>query len=464
MKAITLSQVSSAVKGQYFGSEKDRDTTISHVWTDSRKASRHDLFIPLRGERADGHDFIEQVTDAGAFALTEKTLSQLMEPYILVDSCEQALKDLAEYYLSQLDITVVGIVGSVGKTSTKEMVASVLREHYNVLWTEGNFNNEIGLPLTVFRIEPEHEVAVLEMGISDFGEMTRLAKIARPDIVVMTNIGDCHLENLGDRDGVLKAKGEVFAFMKKDGIAILNGDDTKLLEVPEIYGLKPIYYTIKHDDKDFPLDSALGVRFAKNIAGKGLEGTDAVFYMGAGQIEVTIPFAGEHHVMNALAAACVGERLNLTPDEIRDGISKSKTIEGRSNVISINKIKIIDDCYNANPMSMKAALDVLSQSEGRTVAVLGDMGELGEHEKELHYGVGQHAAEKKIDALFLTGELAKEIKNGASEIKDIFYFSNADEMIEKLSSYIKEGDTVLVKASHFMKFNKVVEALKKVEN
>ena len=243
MKNLTLEHIARAVGGTLTGFVKEPQREITAVTTDSRKVEPGALFIPIVGARADGHDFIPQVMAQGAACtLSEKDLGEQDFPYIRVDSSLQAVKDLAEYYLEQLDLPVVGITGSVGKTSTKEMIAAVLAQKFRVLKTQGNFNNELGLPLTIFRLREEDEIAVLEMGISDFGEMSRLAKVARPDYSVITNIGCCHLENLKDRDGILKAKTEIFDFMKPGGRAILNGDDDKLRTVRRVQGKSPLFF------------------------------------------------------------------------------------------------------------------------------------------------------------------------------------------------------------------------------
>ena len=247
MKNLTLAHIAEACHGTYVGTEEKKNQEVSSIFTDSRKAEEGGLFVPIKGARADAHDFIEDVMEKGALAtLSEKELGEKPYPYILVESSLQAVKDIAEYYLAQLAIPVVGITGSVGKTSTKEMIAAVLSQKYCTLKTQGNFNNELGLPLTVFRLRDEHEMAVLEMGISDFGEMHRLAKIARPDTCVITNIGLCHLEFLKSRDGILKAKTEIFDFLKPEGHVILNGDDDKLVTVEEVKGIKPVFFGIEN--------------------------------------------------------------------------------------------------------------------------------------------------------------------------------------------------------------------------
>ena len=389
MKNMTLKEIAVACGGIYYGDDESYYKEVSSVVIDSRKVEKDCLFIAIRGARVDGHMFIPQTIRDGALcALSEKRIENASYPYILVTSCEQALKDIAEHYRKSLNLKVVGVTGSVGKTSTKEVIASVLKEKYRTLKTQGNFNNELGLPLTVFRLRDEDQIAVLEMGISDFGEMARLTKIAKPDTCVITNIGTCHLENLGDRDGVLKAKTEIFQSMKPNGHIVLNGDDDKLITVREYNGVKPVF---------FGLNSERDV-YADQIESKGLKGVACRIHLGEDAFDVLVPTPGIHMVYNALAAAAVGRIYGLTIEEIRRGIESLETIRGRFKMIETDKFLVVDDCYNANPMSMKASLDVLHDGEGRRVAILGDMGELGEDEAALHEGVGIHAAICGIDA------------------------------------------------------------------
>jgi UDP-N-acetylmuramoyl-tripeptide--D-alanyl-D-alanine ligase len=331
------------------------------------------------------------------------------------------------------------------------MVASVLGQHFSVLKTQGNFNNEIGLPLTLFRIREEHQVAVVEMGISDFGEMDRLGAIAKPDMVIMTNIGLCHLENLKTRDGILKAKTEVFAHMPSNGVIVLNGDDDKLC-LADTQGKKTVYYGL--EQQEF---------FASDIVSEW-NGVEATIHTPTWQQRVRIPIPGEHNVYNALAATVAGFELGLEQNEIVDGIQNAETIDGRNHFISHNDITVIDDCYNANPVSMEASLEVLSHGAGRKIAVLGDMGELGANEKELHYQVGQAVVKYHIDLLFTAGSLAKEIGRAVTDAGGatrVFAFDTKEEMTEALLQEQKKGDTILVKASHFMDFAKVVEQITK---
>lgn len=461
MKNMTLENIEKACGGRYIGTEAEKKTEVLGVVIDSRQVGSGYLFVAIPGEKVDGHKFIPDVFAKGAAAvLSEQQLEDPAGPYILVESTTKALRDLAEYYRKSLDIKVVGITGSVGKTSTKEMIASVLSEKYKVLKTEGNYNNEIGLPLTIFKIRAEHEVAVLEMGISEFGEMHRLATMANPDICVITNIGLCHLENLKTRDGILKAKTESFAHLKKDGIAILNGDDDKLSTIRQVGDKEPVFYGME-ERMEYREDAKKSV-YATGVENLGLYGMQARIHTPEGERDVRIPIPGEHNVYNALAATAVGLSLGLSLNQISSGILKAKTIGGRTNLLNTGSMTVIDDCYNANPVSMKASLDVLATAEGRKIAVLGDMGELGENEKKLHYEVGEYLAKKEIDVLFCAGELSEEIAKAAqkeSKTCEVYYFKTRDALLEQLLPFLKKGDTVLVKASHFMEYPKIVKAL-----
>ena len=470
MKNMTLENIARACGGEYIGAEEMRQCEIKGAVIDSRLVEPGFLFIPIKGARVDGHDFIPSVFEKGALAvLSERRLYDAAAPYILVESTEQAMKQIAKFYRRSLPIKVVGITGSVGKTSTKEMIASVLEQRYRVLKTEGNLNNEIGLPLTIFKIRDEHEVAVLEMGISEFGEMDRLADMAQPNVCVITNIGLCHLENLITRDGILKAKTESFAHLAPDGIAVLNGDDDKLSEKKVANGKPAVFYGIgreakKYVDEDGEKLLASKEVYATDVKAVGLTGTHATIHIGDESFAVEIQIAGEHNVYNALAAVCVGRQLGLTIEEMKRGIEAVRTIGGRSNLIEKDGITIIDDCYNANPVSMKASVDVLAGAPGRKIAVLGDMGELGTEERELHAMVGRHFEGKHIDALFCTGtlssELAKEVR-AYSPLTEVFEVQDKEALIRKLLAYRKSGDTILIKASHFMGFAEIVQALTK---
>ena len=450
---MTLKAIAEACGGTYYGPVDNLEKCVAGIAIDSRKIQNDWLFAATVGERVDGHSFIESCYEKGVLCcLGEKAPICEDHSYIQVASTFQALKDIAEYYRSTLEIPVVGITGSVGKTSTKEMISSVLGVKFNTLKTAGNFNNEVGLPLTVFNIRETHEAAVLEMGISDFGEMHRLSKIARPNICVITNIGLCHLEFLGDRNGVLRAKSEIFDFATEGAKAIVNGDDDKL-------------HTLKsREDLDvtlFGMDSSNDI-YAKQVENLGLDGLQCVISTPAGEFSAHIHIPGMHMVYNALAGTSVGLALGLTLEEIKAGIESAQTISGRNNIIHTEKYTIMDDCYNANPVSMKASLDVLSTALGRKVAILGDMGELGADELALHYTVGEHAAQKQIDLLLCVGTLSEEIVKGAKAVNpeiNAEVFTTKEELLEKLSELLADGDSILIKASHFMQFEKIVNAL-----
>lgn len=467
MKDMTLEKIAAAVKGELhvenIAQGIDAETTeAAGVVLDSRKVGKDYIFIATRGERVDGHSFIDSVFAAGAMGvICEKAPEEPKGAYILVKDSFQALKDVAAYYRSRLDIKVVGITGSVGKTSTKEFVASVLSEGFRVVKTAGNFNNEVGLPLTVLGIREDCEIAVLEMGISDFGEMHRLSRIARPDVCLITNIGQCHLENLGTRDGILKAKTEIFDFMQENGAVCLNGDDDKLITVGEVKGIAPVFFGVNQNNSIYATD----------YQNKGLEGSSAKIHINTdvvrAEFDAAIPLPGEHMLYNALAATAVGVQFGLSIEQIRAGISNVEPVGGRSHVIHTDRLTLIDDCYNANPVSMKAALDLLAitDTDGgrRRVAILGDMFELGEKEKELHAEVGSYAAQKNIDELICIGALCQNMYEAAKNLEDTttkaYYFADKESMLERLDELICDGDIVLIKASHGMHFEELLQKL-----
>ena len=455
MKNMTLENIAKACGGTYHGMEADRIKEICDITTDSRQARAGSLFVAIKGERVDAHRFIPAVFEQGALCvLCEDAPAEPKGAYIQVGSTLQAVKDIAEFYRQQLDIKVVGITGSVGKTSTKEIIASVLSEKFQVLKTLGNFNNELGLPLTIFRLREGDEVAVLEMGINHFGEMHRLSKVARPDVCVITNIGQCHLEFLGDREGVLRAKSEIFDFVAPDGNIILNGDDDKLATLREIKGIKPIF---------FGNESGRAI-YATDIRSAGIKGVWCNIHVGEECFEVMVPIPGYHMVLNALAATAVGRSLGMTNEEIKRGIEKLESLSGRFHIIEANGITVVDDCYNANPVSMKASLKVLNDAETRKTAILGDMGELGEEERQLHEEVGAYLGTLDIQTAVCIGPLAAHLAEAAKKVKpqmQIFTAGSVEEAMEHLSEWICKGDTILVKASHFMHFEKIVDALTK---
>lgn len=452
MRTMTLPRIAEACSGQLMNSTGYDGREAAGVVLDSRQTEKDYLFIATVGERVDGHNYIRDVFDQGALAVVcEKVPNEPAGPYILVENSLNALKDIAAWYRRQLNIKVVGITGSVGKTSTKEFISSVLAQKFRVLKTEGNYNNEVGLPLTILKIREEHEVAVLEMGISNFGEMHRLSRIAKPDIAVITNIGQCHLENLGSRQGVLKAKTEIFDYMDENGRVCLNGDDDMLATVGEVKGHKPIRFGMGNGND----------LFADHVVSHGLFGSSCDIHAEGTTIHTGVPLPGSHMVLNALAATAVGSLLGLTDGEIKAGIEAVKPTGGRSNILRKDDLTIIDDCYNANPVSMKAALDLLNMADTRKVAILGDMGELGDTEATLHKEVGQYAASGGLDVLVCVGSLSLHMYEGAapSFTGTLLYYETRDALIEALPTILNEKDTILVKASHFMAFDHIVKAL-----
>ena len=453
MKNMTPCRIAEVCGGIYHGTKETGIREIESITTDSRQAAEGCLFVAVKGERVDGHDFIPSVFEKGAACVVcEREPEHPSGSWIQVKSSLQAIKDMAEFYRKQLDIQVVGITGSVGKTSTKEVIASVLSEKYRLLKTLGNFNNELGLPLTVFRLREEHQIAVLEMGISDFGEMHRLSKIARPDVCVITNIGQCHLEYLKDRDGVLRAKSEIFDFMQPEGRIVLNGDDDKLSAVQVVKGVNPLFFGVESGREIY----------ADEIEPRGLKGIRCRIHAGEESFGVQIPIPGFHMVLNALAATAVGISMGLTTEQVKSGIEKLQSLGGRFHMIEKGDMLIIDDCYNANPVSMKASLDVLKDAERRTVAVLGDMFELGENEASLHREVGVYAGEKGINLLICTGELSSHMAEAAIRAggcETVVHVPNLERLMEVLPRLVQGDDTILVKASHGMHFEKVVELL-----
>ena len=454
MKPLPLKTVAEVTGGKYVGDSAYENTLVTSVVQDSRKVEEGSLFLCIPGERVDGHDFAANAYKAGAVCcIAERELTDPAGPYILVDSTLQALKSLGAYYRSLFDIPFVGVTGSVGKTTAKELTASVLSQKYNVLKTPLNLNNEIGVPLTLLSLREEHEAAVIEMGISDFGEMTRLAEMVRPDICIMTNIGCCHLENLRDLDGVLKAKSEVFSFMSPDSYAVVCGDDDMLRNFDT--GTKKV---------TFGLDVTNDFR-GENVENQGADGISFDIRAHGTITHASIPAFGSHLVLGALPAAAVGDLLGLSPKEITDGLASYVPVEGRAHIIDTGYIRIIDDCYNANPHSVTAAIHSLCTLEGRKVAILGDMKELGSASRDLHHAVGQMVGQSGTDCLVCLGEEAEFIYKGLISSGcpvEAWHFPLKEALFSVLPSLVKKGDNVLVKASHSMNFGEIVEELKKL--
>lgn len=450
MKNLTLKNIAEACGGVLTGTRGRENREISFVTTDSRQAGEDCLFAAIAGSRVDGHDYIPEVLEKGALCvLAERLPEGCAGPAVLVCSVPAALQSLAEFYRRGFDIPVIGVTGSVGKTTTKEMLYAVLSQRYCVHKTAGNFNNELGVPLTLFGLREEHTAAVIEMGISDFGEMTRLTRMVRPDFALFTIIGHSHLETLGSRDGVLRAKSELLQCVPESGTVFYNGDDD-LLPTLDCGGRRTV---------TFGLGDECGVR-AKNVRTLENGFTACEIVSGGRRIEAEIPAYGGHMVYAALAAAAVGIELGLTDEETARGIAGYKGAGHRSRMVRTGKITLIDDCYNANPTSTASAIRSLARLPGRRVCVLGDMLDMGRQSESLHRSIGELCARCGVELVLTCGEMAGFISAEAGERAR--HFESRDGLIAALPELIRPGDAVLVKASHSMRFDEVCGALEEL--
>lgn len=451
MKGMTLSNILAICGGKLYGSSHDMQTEVTGITTDSRNITPGCLFVPLKGTQHDGHAFLSQALSNGALCcLSEQSPDPtICGPIITVPSTPVALQQLAAFYRKQFSLPVIGITGSVGKTTTKEMLAAVLSQHFHVMKTQGNFNNELGVPLTLFSLDESHTAAVVEMGISEFGEMRRLTQMASPDYSILTAIGDGHLEVLGDRNGVLRAKSEILEGMPKTGIVFCNGDDP-LLQSLCCDQKKVLYGTGTHCDIH-----------AEHIEYHGLSEIQCEIVAGSRRIPVTIHEFGVHMVYAALAACAVGIHLGLSDDALIKGIAAYRPVSGRADIIKTGSCTIIDGSYNANPTSVASALASLSDISGRKVCILGDMKELGQYSELLHKEIGILAAQQHIDLIIACGIDALQIYAGAKEMHaNCLYFKDKKTLISVLHTLISPQDTVLVKASHSMHFEEVIASLR----
>ncbi len=447
MRGITVKQAA-AITGGSLSGRGDAERELSGLVIDSRLVKDGFAFAAIAGEHVDGHDYVEKAFELGASCcIVEHDIPAASGCLIVVDSTARAMARLAEAYRKTLDIPVIGITGSVGKTTAKEMISAVLSQRFRVLKTDKNFNNELGVPLTIFRIEPEHEAAVIEMGISGFGEMSRLAQMVRPTDAVYTLIGNAHLDRLYDRSGVFKAKTEMLEYMPENGTVFLNADDDLLSAC-----------ACRQSRVFYGLGGKAGIR-AENIQTEGAAMQSCDIISGARRIHVSIPAYGRHMIYAALEGAAVGMKFGLTDEEIIRGIAAYETVGRRASVIDTGYITIIDDCYNANPDSVKCAIDSMSGSTGRRVCVLGDMLEMGQQRAERHADIGRYAVSHGVELLLCVGEMSENTARAAEGIESLHFDSNA-QLIAALPELIKKGDTVLVKASHSMKLEEVSEALK----
>ncbi|MFR1509466.1 MAG: UDP-N-acetylmuramoyl-tripeptide--D-alanyl-D-alanine ligase [Acutalibacteraceae bacterium] len=449
MKKLYINEILYAVNGELL-SGFDR-TLIDSVSINSREIKNGALFVPIKGENVDGHKFIEEAFAAGAVATltSEHNSTESDKIYIKVKDTKIALQQLAAYYRRKFKIPVVGITGSVGKTSTKEMIFSVLSAKFNVHKTAGNLNGKIGLPLTIFGIEPCHDVAVVEMGISEFDEMATLSETAAPTCAVMTNIGVTHIENLHTKENIFKEKFKITNSLNKSDYLFINGDDEVLSKTQNSYRFNVVSFGIKNSC-NFT---------ARNVFYEN-EATTFEVLCDGNCLNFKIPTIGEHHVYNALAAIAIGLSMGMDVREIQVGLSRFKNVEMRQSIHYLDGVTLIDDSYNANPDSMKSALKVLAQvaKSGRKIAVLADMLELGEMARQLHFEVGIFAAQLGVDILITVGELAKFISDGAISFnKNIvsYSFSSNEEALDRLKVVTRIGDSILVKGSRGMHMEEI---------
>ncbi|WP_203364471.1 UDP-N-acetylmuramoyl-tripeptide--D-alanyl-D-alanine ligase [Bacillus sp. REN10] len=434
-----------------------RDRVIEGVTIDSRKATNGQLFIPFKGEHTDGHIYVRQAIEQGAgAALWQKDVPNPPEdlPILIVEDTLIALQQLAKAYRNELSVKVVGVTGSNGKTTTKDMVTSLLSLKYKVQKTEGNYNNHIGLPLTILSLCSETEVAVLEMGMSGKGEIDLLTKLASPDVAVITNIGESHLQDLGSREAISEAKMEIINGLSEEGCLIYQGDEPLLRErVENMETLQAKTFGFEENNDLYPLTvEALqtGSRFTVNAVPG---------------IDFTLPVLGRHNVSNAMAAMLVAHEMGIEYKEMKAGLASVELTKMRMEwVEGVRGVKIINDTYNASPTSMKAAIELTAQMPGfeKKILVLGDMLELGLDEELFHYQVGQTINGEAINYLFTFGRLGQFIAAGAKNSLGedrIFAFTDKQELLEKLSSILTGGELITIKASRGMRLEEIVQAL-----
>lgn len=454
-----IKRISQAVSGEMRNCGDCADKLISSVSTDTRTIQSGAIFIALRGENMDGHNYLSTAIEKGAVCCIAEKTADIPSgiPVILVESTGQALLDLAGAYRAEFNIPVIAVTGSVGKTSTRGMIASVLSQKYKTLSTDGNLNNEIGVPHTLFKLSYAHQIAVIEMGMSHFGEISRITAATRPNTAVITNVGEAHIENLGSRENILKAKMEVLEGMDIGSSVIMNGDNDMLWSINGTLDYEMLYYGIKNSKCDIIAEKA------KTYS----EGSEFTFRIDNCEYTAVLNVPGAHHIYNALSAILVGMTYNVPIDDIIRGIREFMPIGMRQATVRLDKYTLIKDCYNANPTSMKSGLEVLSlkQTDKRRVACLGDMLELGVISPKAHEDVGRLIPDYNVDCLITVGERAKLIARGAIEagLKEdcVYCFDTNEELCRKLFEILQDGDTILLKASRSMHLEQVAEFLEK---
>jgi len=434
----------------------DLTKKITGISTDSRNIKIGNLFIPLKGEKYDGEMFLSSAIKNGASGILTREVKSIdlfkntEAVVIYVRDTLLALHKIASYYRDKFDIPVIAVTGSSGKTTTKDMIAQILTKKYNILKTQGNFNNEIGLPLTIFQLKKDHNIAVVEMGMSGLGEIKILKGIAKPNVAVFTNIGVAHIEKLGSKENILKAKSELIEDFDDKKVIILNADDEMLIKLKGKLNSKYYDYGINNGKI-----RATNIRTENNF-------TKYDLYINNNIKTVYLSVPGIHNVYNSLAAICTGIEFNVDIDLMIDALKDYKPEKMRLNIINTDKFVIIDDAYNANPDSMKAAITVLKDLNAkRKVAVLGDMLELGHLSEEAHKEIGKYAVESGVDVILAFGANSKFIAEEAIKFgknnKNIFYCSSKNEIYEILKNILKEGDLILVKGSRGMEMEDVVK-------
>ncbi|MDH5423644.1 MAG: UDP-N-acetylmuramoyl-tripeptide--D-alanyl-D-alanine ligase [Gammaproteobacteria bacterium] len=440
---MMISEVASIFNTKFSGEDKK----FNSVSIDSRTLNPGDLFIALKGENFDGHEYLQLASEKGAVAAIVDRKIEADLPVIVVQDTKLALGRLATYWRQKLQLKIIGLTGSNGKTTVKEMLVCIFSELGSVTATAGNFNNDIGLPLTLLKMKPEHEFAVVEMGANHIGEIEYLTKLTRPDVALLNNAAPAHLEGFGSMQGVADAKGEIFSGLSNNGIAVINLDDK----------FADYWISLCDDHKKifFGLDAAADVTSPVNA-----DEYDGMFILqtAAGDIEITLNVLGLHNLKNALAASAVAVAFGVDLNVIKAGLEKFKGVKGR---LQVNKMKndsvVIDDSYNANPGSVKAAIDVLSQQQPRTILVLGDMGELGDNAGKLHAELGVYAREKEINCLMTYGEYSMFAAKSFGE--NGFSYANKQDLINDLKLELNEKVAVLVKGSRSVHMEDVVAEL-----
>ena len=443
MKAFTLQEAAAALGLP----QMQAQATWADVCTDTRKIQPGSLFVCLRGERFDGHSFASQAAQLGAAALLVDHPVDADVPQLVVTDTGKALLQLDGWYRRRFQLPVVGLTGSVGKTTTKEMVAAVLSRRYDTLKTQANFNNDIGTPLTLLGLAPQHQAAVIETGMNHFGEIRYLGEMVRPDIAVITNVGDAHIENLGNtRQGILQAKCEIFENLAPDGIAVLNGDDPLLDTV-----------TLPQTILRCGRGEGCSVRVT-DVDDRGIEGIACTVTTAKASYRLMTASPGGFMIYPMAMAAAIGEALGLTGEEIAAGVAAYVPTGSRMHIIRLPEGRLlIDDCYNANPQAMTEALRLLAVTQTRRrAAVLGDMGELGELTVSAHRAIGALTGELHLDSVIAIGEKARDIASAAPNAQ---WFPSVEDALPAVRAAFTGGTAMLVKASHAMHFENIVKEL-----